>query len=343
MWYNKIVYKILYGGEKMSFKTVNGLMKHLRDNGIEISGSVQKQQLRNSGYFHGYKGYRFFNKSSRPIPFKSYNEVYATIKYDTAIKSLLYGKVMYIETAVKNIALERIMLDANSENIQDMYKRVISSYSNMPPTAKTEEKKKAQFNKLKLENKIQSVLSRAYEQDNPQVTHFYNNMSYGDVPLWALFEILTLGDFAYLLSCLTFDTREHITVDLGMKVVSVDTNRELIYRYLYALKDLRNAIAHNSVVFDTRFRKFDPKPAMTACLKSEFRLPYVNFKTIGDYVILVCFYLKLLNVSKTEIKSFIKDFKKITENYRHSVSEDVSKLVIHSDLSLRLTQIKNSL
>ena len=29
-------------------------------------------------------------------------------------------------------------------------------------------------------------------------------------------------------------------------------------------------------------------------------IPYINFKTIGDYIILICYYLKLLKVSKTE-------------------------------------------
>ena len=44
----------------MSYKTTDALMRHLRDSGIAIKGSKQKQQLINTGYFHGYKGYRFF-------------------------------------------------------------------------------------------------------------------------------------------------------------------------------------------------------------------------------------------------------------------------------------------
>lgn len=44
----------------MSYKTVDSLMRHLRDSGVMISGTAQKRQLINAGYFHGYKGYRFF-------------------------------------------------------------------------------------------------------------------------------------------------------------------------------------------------------------------------------------------------------------------------------------------
>lgn len=325
----------------MSYKTIDGLMRHLRKNGICISGGTQKRQLMNTGYYHGYKGYRFFNTSAKKIPFTSYDEVYATIKYDSQLKSLFYGKIMYIETAVKNLSLECILDKTNSENIQDMYNRAVCGYHNCPPKSDAKCKKDAQEKKLRLEGIIQNYLSKAYKDENPKITHFYNNMGYNGVPLWALFEIITFGDFGYLLSCLTFDTRDAITNKLGMKVVSIDTNRALIYKYIYMLKDLRNAVAHNSVIFDTRFCKMDPTKSMKLCLQQEFSLPYVNFKTIGDYLFLVCYYLKLLKVPKTEIKAFLRDFENTTKSYKESVSKPVSDIVIHPDLSSRIASVKN--
>lgn len=324
----------------MSYKTTDGLMRHLRDNGIAISGSAQKRQLVNTGYFHGYKGYRFFKNASNQLPFTTYNEVYATIEYDSALKNLLYGKMMFIETAVKNIALEGILINANSESIQDMYDKVVSGYKNAPSHYSPEQKKKLQQNKLNLQNSIQSSLANAYRKNNPKITHFYNNVGYSDVPIWALFEIMTMGDFGYLLSCLTYDVRDDISRRIGLNLSS-DTDRQLIFKYIYTLKDLRNAIAHNSVVFDTRFRNIDPTPAMKQCLISEIGLPYVNFKTIGDYVILMCYYLKMLHVPKTEIKAFIRDFEKLTSDYGASVNPSVAHTVIHPDLSARMSLLKN--
>ena len=324
----------------MSYKTTDGLMRHLRDNGIAISGSAQKRQLVNTGYFHGYKGYRFFKNASNQLPFTTYNEVYATIQYDSALKNLLYGKMMFIETAVKNIALEGILINANSDSIQDMYDKVVSGYKNAPSHYSPEQKKKLQQNKLNLQNSIQSSLANAYRKNNPKITHFYNNVGYSDVPIWALFEIMTMGDFGYLLSCLTYDVRDDISRRIGLNLSS-DTDRQLIFKYIYTLKDLRNAIAHNSVVFDTRFRNIDPTPAMKQCLISEIGLPYVNFKTIGDYVILMCYYLKMLHVPKTEIKAFIRDFEKSTSDYGASVNPSVAHTVIHPDLSARMSLLKN--
>ena len=168
-------------------------------------------------------------------------------------------------------------------------------------------------------------------------------MSYSSVPLWALFEIFTLGDFGYLLSCLTFDARDAISKRLGMNVVATDTNRELLYKYIYALKDLRNAIAHNSVIFDTRYKKIEPSPAMKLYLKQEYSLPYFNFKTLGDYLFLVCHYLKLLKVPKTEVKSFVRCFERITQEYIDLVNKNVSKLVIHTDFFNRIAILKKSI
>ncbi|MCC3360372.1 Abi family protein [Holdemanella porci] len=326
----------------MGYKTTDGLMRHLRENGVQINGSKQKRQLINTGYYHGYKGYRFFRESNKKLPFVSYDEIYATIQYDSKLKALLYEKMMYIETAVKNIALESILVNTKSESIQDMFDRVISGYNNAPSTASAKSRQQLQINKLNLQNSIQNSLANSYRKGNPRITHFYNNVGYGSVPLWALFEILHMGDFGRLLSCLTWDVRNDISNRLGLNL-ACDTNRELTYKYIYALKDLRNAIAHNSVVFDTRFRNITPSKPMVDCLKYDIGLPYVNFKTIGDYIILMSYYLKLLHVSKTEIKAFIREFEKITDDYVRSVNPVVVSIVVQTDLKSRMNILKNYL
>ncbi|MDF3294796.1 hypothetical protein P3G69_01795 [Staphylococcus aureus] len=62
-------------------KTTDGLMRHIRDNkGIQINGSTEKNQLRNIGYFHGFKGYNFFlNKKKNLILKNSANYTLYTV------------------------------------------------------------------------------------------------------------------------------------------------------------------------------------------------------------------------------------------------------------------------
>ena len=110
--------------------------------------------------------------------------------------------MMFIETALKNIALNTIMSEIDSSSIYDMYDKAISSYKNAPAGTREDIKKKYQNNKLNLQGSIQNAIAAAYRKENPKITHFYNNVNYNEVPLWAIFEILTMGDFGYLLSCL---------------------------------------------------------------------------------------------------------------------------------------------
>lgn len=193
-----------------------------------------------------------------------------------------------------------------------------------------------------MQGSIQNSIAAAYRRDNPKITHFYNTVNYNEVPIWAVFEILTMGDFGHLLSCLTKDMRKKISRRIGINL-SCDTNCTLVYKYVYALKDLRNAIAHNDVVYDTRFRKMDPSRPMKQCLILEMGLPYINFKTIGDYIILVCYCLKLLKVTKTEIKLFVREFEKITKEYEKMVNAEVTSVTIHSDLNLRMEILKKTI
>ena len=94
----------------MAHKSTDGLMRHLRCRGITIGGSTEKRQLRNTGYFHGYKGYRFFGTSKNKIPFTTFSEVYATIQYDSKLKALLYDKIMSLFEEIGESLWKTILL-----------------------------------------------------------------------------------------------------------------------------------------------------------------------------------------------------------------------------------------
>ena len=55
--------------------SINSLMKHMRTNhGMEdLRGSDRKILLRNMGYFHGYKGFRFVRKPKNALPLPSFD------------------------------------------------------------------------------------------------------------------------------------------------------------------------------------------------------------------------------------------------------------------------------
>lgn len=93
--------------------------------------------------------------------------------------------MMFIETAVKNIALQGILENAQSESISDVLDRVVCSYNNSPANFTVEQKKRAQQNKLNLQRSIQSSLANAYAKGNPK-SHIFTIIQLTPVFLFGL-------------------------------------------------------------------------------------------------------------------------------------------------------------
>jgi abortive infection bacteriophage resistance protein len=179
----------------------------------------------------------------------------------------------------------------------------------------------------------------AYERENKIVTHFYNNINYSDVPIWAIFEILTLGDFGMFVSCLNQDTREKISQYIGLDL-SGDTNITLIYQIIYVIKDLRNAVAHNDVVFDTRFRKSIITRPIQVCLTHEVGVNYVNFKSLADYVILIAYMLKKFKLPKYKILNLISSFEKSLKDLKKDVPSNIYTMIVHPDTIRKISVLR---
>lgn len=84
---------------------------------------------------------------------------------------------------------------------------------------------------------------------------------------------------------------------------------------LYALRDLRNAVAHNSVIFDTRFKTAAINRRLSSLLETETGIQNIDFNYISSYIILISYILKKLG-SRKECKSFIHEYLRIS-NYVH--------------------------
>ena len=160
------------------------------------------------------------------------------------------------------------------------------------------------------------------------VQHFYHKDL--SVPIWAIFEILTLGEFGNCFSCLNYPIRNAVSKSLGLHQ-AFDTDAFLTKRIIFAIKDLRNAVAHNDVIFDTRFARSSVDSTLSKLLVAETGIRNVDFKSITDYVILVVYLLKCFGVPKTEMKRFLADVQLIMEDFRSNVPHTISAKAIPTD------------
>lgn len=330
-------------------KTTDSLMRYLRnEKGIAINGSAQKRKLMNIGYYHGYKGYRYINKSTNIIPYTSFDELIAVYEFDAQLKALFYPVVMQIETALKNYVLETVVTKVNSDSFIDIYSKLLDNYKMFSTSGKTfrdaKSRKRAEDtykrelkHRLDLRNRIYKVQTDAFGNGNKIAVHYLNKDV--NLPIWAIFELLSLGEFGHFVSCLNFSCRRAISAKLGVRQ-SDDTNALMPQRLIYATKDLRNAIAHNDVIFDARFRTGSIDNQVKNAISNAVGVSNLTFETITDYLVLVVYQLSLLRVSKNEMKRLISSFLSCTEKLREAIPVGIYNQIIRTDNNAKLEALR---
>ena len=208
----------------------------------------------------------------------------------------MYPALMFIEMSVKNYTLEQIVPGMKDKSIDNIYKTKMNDELN---------NSELRLKRLRLRDKTHSMLSTSYKNRNSMVSHFYNRGE--EIPIWGIFEIMMLGDFAEFLQCLNKDTREKISRALDMKV-SYDTNYQLVANALFTLKALRNATAHNNIVFDARFKDRDANRNIVKWVENETGIANIKFEYFSDYIALIICMLKRVHYPKKMLMSFIKEY-----------------------------------
>lgn len=317
-------------------KSLNALMKYLRDtHSINIRGWRDKQNLKTIGYFHGYKGYRYINKPSNKVLFNDFGEIMAIIDFDNKVKSLLYPQIMFIETALKSYALEIIIKEGKTENFSEIYANLMTDYKSYSNQSRNY--KEAYRKRLDTFNKIQSVIASSYSSDNNIVSHYLKNDE--NVPIWAIFEIITLGTFAHFISTLNLSIRKSISADIGFNI-AFDSSGKLVESTIFALKDLRNSIAHNNIIFDTRFKKVNISTTLQKVISQDTKVQNVLFNSITDYIVLVVYILKKLRKTKNELSKLVNDYIKLITELKSKIPNNIySQIILTNDIQ-KLNDLK---
>lgn len=308
-------------------------MKHLRDQGISIGGSGQKRKLKNIGYYHGYKGFRFVGDSSKRLPINDFSQIASLHAMDMQIKNSFYPYIMTIETALKNYTLEAVLSYAKSEDFDDIYKNCLTAYRGYHPN--TGDYKKSWANRLRLRQTVDGLIFR--EQDKkPFFKHFRDRGR--TIPIWAIFEAMTLGEFGNFYACLDRPIKSAIVADLGMPAQF--DSEALLLSIIFSLKDLRNAIAHNAIVSDVRFKTGGISKNIGKLLKSEAGIDSINFSDITDYVILVVYLLGLLKLPKTDRKRLVSGYEGILLRYKKELPRGIYGHFVRTEAQNKLKLLK---
>lgn len=315
-------------------KAIDELMVHLIDDcNVQINGDLQKQQLTIYGYYHGYKGYRFYQSKQNRIPYSTFEEVVAVIEYDNNLKSALYSNLMFIETALKNIICAESVTGLNDSTFEEIFR--INMHDRMLDV-------KLQSERLKLRNTVYSKISQQYQSEDNRntqmVRHFINRGE--DTPIWVIFEFFYLGELARFFNCLNAAIREEIMRKLNILDISIDTDRKLISQIIFTLKPLRNAVAHNNIIFDARFKDRRISPVLKLWVQKETGISNISLDSLIDYIIIICCLLKHVDFSTARAKKLLFEYKKQNEILASQIAPSIYETIINDTISAKIEALK---
>ncbi|WP_106495752.1 Abi family protein [Lentibacillus sp. Marseille-P4043] len=318
-------------------KTIDSLMRYMRDeHNIHIKGSNHKRKLRNFGYYHGFKGYRFIKSPQNRINFNDFNEVLAINNLDMELKGLFYPQIMFLETALKNYVLEEVLSHSRTDSFDDIYERLLDDYKRH--VHHSDNYKFALRKRLELRNKIYGTLSRDYNTGRQVVQHFYHSDRY--VPVWAIFEVINMGEFGHFFNCLNKTVRREVSKSLLLNQ-AFDGDALMTSSIIFMIKDLRNAVAHNDVIFDVRFKRAKIRKSLKKALQNDMNIGGINFNSITDYLLLLVYLQKKLGIPKTELYRAVRRFESLIDNFRQKVPATVSHQVFHTNTQQKLIALRS--
>lgn len=270
-------------------------MKHMRNNKhIMIGGSSDKNRLMRIGYYHGVKGYRFFTEAKNTICYSSFDEMWSVISFDEELKAILYQPIMQLEFAIKSYVCDHVVRFVGSSNFSDVFEKGLDNSS------------KTKSKKYRTRDTIYAALTKRYDVSKI-ISHYYNQDK--PVPLWAIFEELMLGDLSMLIEALKPQLKLEISKSFGIPK-NMNTDGVLLPQIILAIKDLRNAIAHNKVIFDGRYIEFKKREALKKVLQYQTGIPNIGFDCLIDDVTLICFVMYNLGFSKSQLQKIVNQIEK---------------------------------
>lgn len=318
-------------------KTINGLMKHIRDkHGISIDGSRQKRELMQMGYYHGYKRYRYVKKKHNRLNLSDFSEIKAIYDFDIKLKGLFYRPVIDFEILVNNYCID--VLSANKDtDFESAMNNLLTNHNRY--TSGSKNYNNAYKNLLFLKNKIHGKIASAYKNSENPIAHFVNTSR--NIPIWALFETLSLGDTANFIKALDVGLRTKMMKNIGIYDPIHDPSGDRITNHIYIIKDIRNSIAHDIPVFDCGFitAKIDQK--ISSNLENETGVKNLKFSFIIDYMVLLIYYFKNLKTAKSVLRKYINDLENMIKELEVNIYDKSSFFkIVGSDVYNKINLVK---
>jgi abortive infection bacteriophage resistance protein len=125
--------------------------------------------------------------------------------------------------------------------------------------------------------------------------------------------------------------------------VSIDTNRELLSSMLYTIKSLRNAVAHNNIIFDTRFKDRKISPVLRKWTEKETNIQNITLYSLIDYIIIICCLLKRIDFTGIKAKKLLNQYNIENTTLQQTVSPAIYNSIFQQNITTKITALETYL
>ena len=223
--------------KKKKFLTYDEQIEFLRENKhltIEDVGYAKKILFK-TGYFALINGYKEIFKNPDTNQFRagtSFEDLYKLYCFDNELRSVFIKYILIVERNIKS-SLSYHFCDTYGDSQED--------YLNIQNYDYTGKKKEVIQTMLK----IMSGQIRK-DSDYEYIRHYMKN--YHNIPLWALLNVLTIGQLSKIYACQRGRVKIKVVQDFG----SIKVNE--MEKMLMVMTKFRNVCAHSDRLFDFRTR-----------------------------------------------------------------------------------------
>lgn len=120
----------------------------------------------------------------------------------------------------------------------------------------------------------------------------------------------------------------------------MNTNGVLLPKVILAVKDLRNAIAHNKVIYDGRYMEFKRRDSLKQLLMNETSIPGIKCDSLFDDIVLVCFLLQNLRFPIDESRHLVKQIDQSLLSLKSKLPNMLYQDIISSFAVNKMTALK---
>ena len=125
--------------------------------------------------------------------------------------------------------------------------------------------------------------------------------------------------------------------------ISIDTNRTLLSEILFTLKALRNSVAHNNIIFDTRFKDRKINTVLKKWVEKETGIQNITLYSLVDYIIIICCLLKRIDFTGMRAQNLLATYKRENQNLQNAVTTSIYNVIMQQSVPTKINLLESYL